>query len=242
MAWLFIIIFFIYFFFIFFWKAAQFCDQSQLIVTDCFPLFTLPHAAPCQRRWCSTLGPTRTTSSTYTTACEANCWTWATASRASYSRCGTKARTFPWRFAHHLTSCLLKIKYLLEKKKKSLFHQPPPTSSTLSFITLVLSQFHAPISRLTVVTIPQCVRLQCRDIWSPYTRRSRMWSCRGGRRGLLTRSSSPPSGCCLPGGTSWPDRRMKAPGEAAWKPTDVQEQPSAARTAFITKASKAIFF
>lgn len=98
-------------------KVAQFRDQQELLCID-LPLLILPHVAPCRRRWCSMLGQTHTTSSTFTTVCETSCWTWTTASRAFCSRCGTKARTFLWRLAHHLTSCLLKIKELLKKKKQ----------------------------------------------------------------------------------------------------------------------------
>lgn len=36
--------------------------------------------------------------------------------------------------------------HLMPPEDKTLLHQPPPTSSTLSFITLIFSQFHAPIS------------------------------------------------------------------------------------------------
>lgn len=141
------------------------CPILPSVGADCLPLCPLPHAAPCRRRWCSTLGPTRTTSSTYTTACEASCWTWATASRASCSRCGTKARTFPWRLAHHLTSCLPKIKLCSTN-----LHPLAP------HFLLLLSYFHnfMPRSpRLTVVTIPRRVLSSMQRYMKPiYTEES----------------------------------------------------------------------
>lgn len=98
----------------------------------------------------------------------------------------------------------------------TLKNQPLYACSTILYIFYCLHIFTFPHFNLlhfsTFVTIHRATPLSYRNIWSLYTQRSHIWSCRGSRKGLLTPSSSLPSDFSLPGGTNWPGRKMKAPG------------------------------
>ncbi len=53
-----------------------------------------------------------------------------------------------------------------------------------------------------------------RNMWSLFLRRTRTWSCTASRRRASTPSSWRLSDCCTPGEINWPERKMRAPGNA----------------------------
>ena len=140
-------------------------------------------------------------------------WTLTTGSLACCRVSGTRARTFPWRFAQTSLRTPTKIGLTLKNLPlySLLYHRS--NSCTISLLSYFF-YFHTRISNifwhLSWFLCPP--PLPHRDIWNLYTQRSHIWSCRGSRKSRLTPSSSLPSDCCLPGGTSWPGRKMKAPG------------------------------
>lgn len=176
----------------------------------------LAPVALCRRRWCSTLGQTPTTFFISTTVWGRSCWTSTMDSLAFCSLFGARAKTFPWRLAHISLHTSWRLNWhFTELKNPPLYFSLDSRSNspTVFFIALIFFAFphQSPAWHLS-----PCASLPYRNIWSRYTQRSRIWSCRGSRKGLLTPSSLLLSDCCLPGGTSWPGRKMKAPGRK-WK-------------------------
>lgn len=161
-------------------------------------------------RWCSTPGRTPTTCFISTTVWGRSCWISTTGSLVFCRVSGTKAKTFPWRWAQTSFHTSWRLNWRL---KINLF-QYNSLSSIFNFFycfhisTFPHTQFFCISWHLSQFTLPP----HYRNMWSLYTQRSHIWRCRGSRKGLSTPSSSLPSDCCLPGGTSWPGRKMKAPG------------------------------
>lgn len=152
-------------------------------------------------------GQTPTTFFTSTTAWGHSCWTLTMGSLAFCSVSGTRAKTFPWRLAQISLHTSWRLNWHLKSTSILRFHYQ---------FLLLLSYFYISTPQSPVWHLSPCASLPYRNIWSLYTQRSHIWSCRGSRKGLLTLSSSLPSGCCLPGGTSWPGRKMKALGRLCW--------------------------
>lgn len=125
-----------------------------------------------------------------------------------------KSKDISLKVSPDLTSCITKIKLTPKYTPILLLLSPLFNSFPVSFIAFIFLHFHSIISCVCwhLSQFSLCLPLLCRNMWSLYTQKSHIWSCRGSRKGLLTPSSSLPSDCCLPGGTSWPGRRMKAQG------------------------------